>query len=310
MTESLEQNTRPSEKHDVRAQFCDRVNPFILENLPLLLNAYENAQNKALDFQRRVGIGQKITLPEIDNYRTYLSEIKESLFSPLIHKISTETGNDQIFFTLLDARRHRIASPLFSCMDYARRLKGFINKENDLPNFHPKNLEIVSFLYSPEELRLENEDIGFYVDQTAGFNLGEKGITSEVLLPKDDEGEDVDVLVEHVPILTKEVFYELTKNALDALPHGGKIRIEVTVKENSVVITFSDTGEGIKEEDLLRIFEEGFTTKLGGTGKGLGIVKKYFEEILKGKFEVTSKVGKGTTFTITLPQSKKKEKDS
>ena len=90
-------------------------------------------------------------------------------------------------------------------------------------------------------------------------------------------------------------------NAIEAMPEGGRIEIRTFKKRNNIQIEISDTGVGIAEETKKRIFEPFFTTKpFTNTGLGLsmsyGIVKKF-----GGEIEVESKVGRGTTFTITLP---------
>ena len=69
-----------------------------------------------------------------------------------------------------------------------------------------------------------------------------------------------------------------------------------------VFVEFTDTGEGIPEENLTRIFDPFFTTKDVGKGTGLGLATSYgIVEEHGGKISVKSKVGEGTTFTIELP---------
>ena len=74
------------------------------------------------------------------------------------------------------------------------------------------------------------------------------------------------------------------------------------VDENSVSVSFADTGRGIPAEDLKRVFEPFFTTKAskGGTGLGLSITYGLVQE-LGGTIQVESAVGKGTRFAVTLP---------
>jgi len=100
----------------------------------------------------------------------------------------------------------------------------------------------------------------------------------------------------------QQVFINIILNALDAMPGGGTMTIEIFQKENSAIVKISDTGTGIKPEHLPRIFDPFFTTKGVGKGTGLGlsisfaIVKEHEGQIL-----VDSTVGQGTTFTIILP---------
>lgn len=94
----------------------------------------------------------------------------------------------------------------------------------------------------------------------------------------------------------------LATNAIDAMPMGGRLTLRTRVQSSSVLIEVSDTGVGISPENLARIFDPFFTTKEIGRGTGLGLAVCY--GILTehgGKLEVKSRVGVGTTFTITLP---------
>ncbi|HYA90375.1 MAG TPA: PAS domain S-box protein, partial [Thermodesulfobacteriota bacterium] len=106
----------------------------------------------------------------------------------------------------------------------------------------------------------------------------------------------------------REVITNMIFNAIEAMHNGGKIEIRTFRKKKDVFIQISDTGIGITEETKKRIFEPFFTTKpFTNTGLGLsmsyGIVKRF-----GGEIEVQSKVGQGTTFTITLPIAEEDEK--
>lgn len=106
----------------------------------------------------------------------------------------------------------------------------------------------------------------------------------------------------------KQVILNLLTNATDACPNGGTIYISTRQKGSVVRMQIRDTGIGISPENMEHIFEPFFTTKpdVKGTGLGLsisyGIIKEH-----NGRLGVESKVGKGTTFTITLPVRDGKE---
>ena len=93
-------------------------------------------------------------------------------------------------------------------------------------------------------------------------------------------------------------------NAILAMPGSGslKIKTEEDKEEGNIEISIADTGEGIPEENMEKIFEPLFTTKPRGVGLGLSLCKKYVEAH-GGKIEVESEVGKGSTFTVKLPVS-------
>lgn len=99
-----------------------------------------------------------------------------------------------------------------------------------------------------------------------------------------------------------QVFMNLLVNAAQAIPERGKITIETKSTDHNIIITVSDTGKGILQEHLKDIFNPFFTTKPVGKGTGLGLAIVYgIIEKHNGTIDVESEVGKGTTFTISLP---------
>jgi PAS domain S-box-containing protein len=96
------------------------------------------------------------------------------------------------------------------------------------------------------------------------------------------------------------VFANLIRNAIDAMPEGGDLTIRSKERNGEVQIIFTDTGTGIPEDALERIWAPTYTTKARGIGLGLPIVKR-FVEAHNGSVVVESEVGKGSTFTVKLP---------
>jgi len=104
-------------------------------------------------------------------------------------------------------------------------------------------------------------------------------------------------------LLMKRVFINLIKNAIEAMPKGGKIRISTSIKGSNAIIQVEDTGRGIPKEDMNKIFRPFFTTKPKGLGLGLAVCKKLIEA-QGGKISVKSEIGKGTKFKIEIPIAK------
>jgi PAS domain S-box-containing protein len=98
----------------------------------------------------------------------------------------------------------------------------------------------------------------------------------------------------------KRVFINIIKNAIEAMPRKGKLEIESTHSGTNVDITFADTGTGIPEETMKKIFMPLVTTKAQGMGFGLAICKRIVDAH-GGKISIKSVVGVGTKFTVTLP---------
>lgn len=98
----------------------------------------------------------------------------------------------------------------------------------------------------------------------------------------------------------KQVFINIVKNAIEAMPGGGTITLEQRMVEGSVVIVISDEGIGIPEEMLPKLGEPFYTNKETGTGLGL-MVSQRIIQAHKGSLEIRSEYGCGTEVTITLP---------
>ena len=100
----------------------------------------------------------------------------------------------------------------------------------------------------------------------------------------------------------KRVLVNLTTNAVQAMPNGGKLTIKATQQDNNVIITVTDTGSGIPDEIKPKIFQPLMTTKAKGQGFGLAVVKRLVEA-QGGTITFESKVDEGTQFKITFPKT-------
>ena len=95
----------------------------------------------------------------------------------------------------------------------------------------------------------------------------------------------------------------LIKNADDAMPEGGNLTFTAKTSDGAVELQVRDSGQGIPDADLAKVFDPLFTTKAKGIGMGLAIANQIVRRH-EGTIDVTSKQGEGTTFTITLPVHK------
>lgn len=101
----------------------------------------------------------------------------------------------------------------------------------------------------------------------------------------------------------KQILLNIIMNALQAMEEsGGKLLVETEGGDGAVRFIITDNGPGIPNEVLAQIFDRYFTTKKPGEGTGLGLfVTKSLVENMGGEISVTSRIGGGTTFTVTLP---------
>ena len=101
-------------------------------------------------------------------------------------------------------------------------------------------------------------------------------------------------------LMIQRVFENLIKNAIDAMPNGGALTIKTEPIENNMCISIEDTGVGIPDDAMQKLFTPLYTTKAKGMGFGLAICKRIVEAN-KGIIDVKSVLGKGTKFLIELP---------
>ncbi len=187
---------------------------------------------------------------------------------------------------LPDAKRQELADSLSDIQEETRRLDRIIR----------------NFLKATRKppLRFQLDDLNEVIADALSFLKPQLDATGIKLKFQKDAG---------LPpfLLDRErlyyAFMNLIKNALEAMPRGGSLKITVAHKQHCAVVTVSDTGCGIAEKDLARIFDIYYTTKQEGAGLGLMMVYDAIAEH-GGKIEVLSKQNQGTTFKILLPVRK------
>ncbi len=105
----------------------------------------------------------------------------------------------------------------------------------------------------------------------------------------------------------KRVFTNVIMNAIDAMPEGGSLKIAANKNEDYCEIKFRDTGKGIAESEMNKVWDRFFTTKQEGSGLGLAICKRIVESDHNGQIRIESKINKGTTVKIKLPITQNEE---
>ena len=141
-----------------------------------------------------------------------------------------------------------------------------------------------------------------YLQKLINELIAKKGVPENVKVQVKVQKE-VATVVSDSDIL-KPILGNLIINALQAMPKGGKLTIQTYKEANDLIITVEDTGVGIADEVKDKVFAPLFTTKAKGQGFGLAVVKR-MTEALGGTVSFESQEGKGTTFTVRLPQRNK-----
>ena len=168
------------------------------------------------------------------------------------------------------------------------------------------NRIVMDFLFTvrPMHAELSYDDLNRVVQELLELKkpeLAEVGITleAELMAPGPQ------ILMDERYM--KQAVLNLLNNAISAMPEGGRLRVQTEHKGNEVCLKISDSGVGIPEENLDKIFEPYFTTKDFGSGLGLTLVYKIVKEHL-GDIEINSKVGEGTTIALSFPIPQKEKR--
>ena len=181
-----------------------------------------------------------------------------------------------------------------------RQSKGLLNLVNQL-------LDIAKLKKGSDDPQWKYGNIIAYLEMTAeAFKIysGEKGINLIFFC-------SIDVIeMDFIPSYIDKIINNLLSNAIKHTDAGGKIEfiIDVVDRSNAISISIKDTGEGIPKEELDRIFDifyqSPYAKNISGSGIGLAFTQMMVEK-MKGKIEVESELGKGTSFTINIPINQK-----
>lgn len=200
---------------------------------------------------------------------------------------------------------HEIRNPLTTLRGFAQLMKhknlsaahaDLMISELDRINFIVSEFLVLSkpqvSRYTPTELPDILRDLLFFLDSQANMS----NVRFETAFP---EGPLPKLVCE--PNQLKQVFLNLLKNAMEAMPDGGVIRIGLECRpDEGYVVRIADEGTGIAPEDLPRLGEPFFTKKSSGTGLGLMVSQQIIANH-QGTIEFRSELGQGTTVKVKLP---------
>jgi two-component system, sporulation sensor kinase E len=214
--------------------------------------------------------------------------------------------------TLAAGVAHEIKNPLGSIGIHIQLIQKAIKQAGSIrPNTILQYLDVVNeeldrlngivvdFLFAvrPMDIKLLKGSLNKVVQDIVQFlkyELEQSNITIRLELEKDDDS----ILMDER--FLKQAILNIIKNSIHAMPEGGKIKISTLKTSEDVRLMISDSGIGIPEENIEKIFEPYFTTKPDGTGLGLTLVYKIIKEH-GAEIEVMSRPGSGTTVTIHFP---------
>lgn len=258
----------------------------------------------------------------------------EIVGAPVFNESKALKGAVLVFHDITDLKRleqtrkdfvanvsHELKTPITSIKGFAETL---LDEELDDPKLQEKFLQIIykesdriqALVHDLLELsKLEKDEMQL---QYQKISLSEDVMEEIVpIIQQQARNKDITFQVDISEQITidgdadrlKQVFINLLNNAINYTPAGGTIHLALTQQHNQVLITVQDTGIGIPEDKINRIFERFYrvdkarSRNTGGTGLGLAIVK-HIVEAHKGKIEVKSGWQQGSTFKVILPKTR------
>ena len=215
---------------------------------------------------------------------------------------------------------HEIGNPLTSISTFAQLLREMAKDEFAKSSLDIMNNQIqritdivrrMSIFSRADSLNIKYMQLNDVLNSTLDLMRLDKRMKSTIEIVVSLDAELPQTMIDEGQIA--QVFINIILNAFDAMPEGG--RLTVTTRKDyddqgreSVMIEFADTGLGIPEKELQKIFDPFYTTKEEGIGTGLGLSLSYnIVKRFKGDIKVESEVKRGTIFTVILPVEKKKE---
>jgi len=207
------------------------------------------------------------------------------------HEIKNPLGSISIHMQLIQKALSRIDA------EEVEQIEGYVDVVNE--EVERLNRIVVDFLFAvrPMDTKLEDRDLNAIVHdllEFVRFELDEANIEIQENYAEDLPNLEIDEKY------LKQALLNIVKNAISAMPDGGVFTVSSRHQGDVVILKIKDTGLGMSEEVLNKIFEPYFTTKDFGSGIGLTMVYKVVKEHM-GDISVVSQEGKGSSFSISFP---------
>ncbi|MGY8622509.1 ATP-binding protein [Bacillus safensis] len=204
---------------------------------------------------------------------------------------------------------HEVRNPLTSVNGFLQLMKTQYPERTDYFDIIFSEIKRIDFVLSellvlakPQSVHFQEVQLHGLLEQVITL-LKTNAVLSNIDLKQPFKKQDAGAILADANQM-KQLFINLIKNAIEAMPEGGSIYISTEKVMNEWKITIQDEGKGMSEEDIQKIYDPFFSTKTEGTGLGLTICATILKDH-HGRMDVVSELGKGTTFHIYLPVCQK-----
>lgn len=279
-------------------QLVSGIDKFSAGNLKYRIPALGNDEVSALA-ERFNEMAEKLTVFQEKLKRSERLETLSKMASVLSHEIRNPLNAMVVNMQVMEREFNRPNPRIDKLRHYLGIVASEIQRVDDLVN---------NFLMVARPLKLDRKstkidqllDDVIISQQAEALHLG-------IRINRKYHIKNVDTLIDEKKV--RQVFLNILINAIQAMPGGGNVTIELDnfnegVEDdqlNWVVVTFRDTGKGMSKEQLVQIFDYYYSTKANGSGLGLSVAQQIIEEH-GGRIEVESKVGRGSKFSVFLPK--------
>lgn len=200
---------------------------------------------------------------------------------------------------------HEVRNPLTSVNGFLQLMKTQYPERTDYFDIIFSEIKRIDFVLSellvlakPQSVHFQEVQLHGLLEQVITL-LKTNAVLANIDLKQPFKKQDAGAILADANQM-KQLFINLIKNAIEAMPEGGSIYISTEKVMNEWKITIQDEGKGMSEEDIQKIYDPFFSTKTEGTGLGLTICAAILKDH-HGRMDVVSELGKGTAFHIYLP---------
>ncbi|MGM0917291.1 MAG: ATP-binding protein [Bacillota bacterium] len=204
---------------------------------------------------------------------------------------------------------HEVRNPLTSVNGFLQLMKTQYPERTDYFDIIFSEIKRIDFVLSellvlakPQAVHFQEVQLHELLEQVITL-LKTNAVLSNIDLKQPFKKQDAGAILADANQM-KQLFINLIKNAIEAMPEGGSIYISTEKVLNEWKITIQDEGKGMSEEDVQKIYDPFFSTKKEGTGLGLTICATILKDH-HGRMDVSSELGKGAAFQIYLPVCQK-----
>lgn len=259
--------------------------------------------------------GDSYTDEDIDLLSTIGNQTAGSIENAMLYEDMMETQKhlyqaDKLatLGTLAASLAHEIKNPIASIKGFVRIIPQAVRERDeaaiaDFSSVVPRQMDRIDELVEkllklskPAKPELKDVSVNDVLDDVIKL-IGKQCSKQGVNIVKEYDG---NVVVHGDPNQLMQAFLNIAINAVQSMGKGGELKIKSKKEKGKNIVEVSDTGVGIPADKISTIFDPFYTTKESGTGLGLSVTKKIIEDH-KGKIEIDSEIGKGTTFRVVFP---------